>query len=95
MILFIAGEIVIAIQIVLLLVWAYSLFGSPNGTDAAGEGIAFTLLIGFASYIVIAVFLLLTKRTWPMIGVLLMAVLPISIVLIMWLKNAKQKRESH
>lgn len=90
MILYIAGEIVIAIQVILLLVWAYSMFGSPNGTDPAGEGIAFTLLIGFASYIVIAVFLLLTKRTWPMISVLLMAVLPISIVAVMWLKNVRQ-----
>ena len=90
MILFIAGEVVITIQIILLLIWAYSLFGSPNGTDAAGGGIAFTLLIGFASYIVIAVFLLLTKKTWPMIGVLIMAILPISIVVVMWLKNEKQ-----
>jgi hypothetical protein len=87
MILFIAGKIVIGIQIILLLVWVYSLFGSPNGTDPAGQGTAFTLLIGFASYIAVGVFLLLTKRTWPMISVLIMAAIPITIVVSMWIKE--------
>ncbi len=90
MILYIAGKIAIAIQVILLLAWAYNLFGSVNTTDPAGEGIAFTLLIGFASYIVIAVFLLLTKKAWPMVGVLVMAIIPVSIFIVMWLKNIRQ-----
>ncbi|MCG2613386.1 hypothetical protein LZZ85_03805 [Terrimonas sp. NA20] len=90
MILFIAGQIAIGIQVILLLVWAYSMFGSTNGTDPAGQGTAFTLLIGFASYIAIAIFLLLTKKTGPMVGALAMSALPITIVIVMWLKEIKQ-----
>ncbi|MET0465482.1 MAG: hypothetical protein ABW007_20145 [Chitinophagaceae bacterium] len=93
MILFIAGQIAIGIQIILLLAWAYSMFGPANGTDPAGQGTAFTLLIGFASYIAIAIFLLVTRRTGPMIGVLIMAAIPITITITMWAKERQRSEK--
>lgn len=81
------GKIAIALQIVLLLVWAYSLLIMPNGTDPAGRGTAMVILLGFAGYIAVGVLLLLTKKLWPQIIVLVMAVIPLTIIITMLVKE--------
>ncbi|MEI9810533.1 MAG: hypothetical protein WDO16_23150 [Bacteroidota bacterium] len=37
---FTAGQIAIALEIILLLIWVYDIFLSKNGTDPAGKGMA-------------------------------------------------------
>ena len=88
MILLIAGKIVIGLQIILLLVWVYSIFLSPNGTDPAGEGTAIVLLLGMAAYIAIGIGLLMTGKTWALILVLVMAALPLGIAVTELVKNS-------
>ena len=82
MILFNAGVVAIALQIILLLIWAYSIFLKPNGTDPAGQGIAMGFLLGLAGYIALAILLLLSRKTWCMVLVLVMAAIPLAIVII-------------
>lgn len=83
MLLYTIGKIAIALQIILLAAWAYSLLIKTNGTDPAGKGTAMVLLLGFAGYIAIGVLLLLTKRFWPNIIMLIMAAIPIIIIVSM------------
>lgn len=87
MLLYTIGKFAIGLQIILLLVWAYSLFAQPNGTDPAGAGTAMVLLLGFAGYIAVGLFLLLTKKFWPQIIVLVMAAIPMIIVTTMLLQE--------
>lgn len=91
MVLFTIGKIAIGVQIILLLVWTYSLFIRPNGTDPAGEGTAIVLLLGFAGYIAIGVLMLLTKRFWPMVLMLMMATVPVIIITSMLLQEWSNK----
>lgn len=92
MFLAIAGKIVIGIEILLLLAWAYSMFLKPNGTDPAGQGIAAGMLMGFAAYIAIQVFLLLSGKTWAAVMLLIMAAIPICIVTVMLMKEYQANR---
>lgn len=85
--LFIAGKIAIALELILLLVWAYSIFLKPNGTDPAGKGIAVVFLLCLAGYIAAGILLLLSKRFWPMVLVLVMAAIPLAIVIIGLIKE--------
>lgn len=87
MMLYTIGKIAIGLQIILLLVWAYSLLIMPNGTDAAGKGTAMVLLLGFGGYIAIGVLLLLTKKFWPQIIMLVMAAIPLVIIITMLVKE--------
>lgn len=87
MILLIAGKIVIGLQIVLLLIWAYSIFLTPNGTDPAGGGTAIVLLLGMAAYIATGVALLMSGKTWALVIVLVMAALPLGIAINELVKN--------
>jgi len=80
--LFIAGMVAIALEVILLLIWAYSIFLKPNGTDPAGQGTAIVFLLALAGYIVAGVLLLLSKKFWPMVLVLVMAAIPLGIVII-------------
>lgn len=91
MVLYTIGKIAIALQIILLLVWAYSLLIRPNGTDPAGEGTAMVLLLGFAGYIAIGILMLLTKRFWPTVLMLVMAAIPLVIVTSMLLQELSNK----
>ena len=88
MLLYTIGKVAIGLQIILLLVWAYSLLILPNGTDPAGRGTAMVLLLGFAGYIAVGVLLLLTKKMWPQIIVLVLAAIPITIIITMLVKEA-------
>lgn len=85
--LLIAGKIAIALEVILLLIWAYSIFLKPNGTDPAGQGIAVVFLLGLAAYIAIGVFLLLYGRVWSQVLVLVMAAIPLAIVVIGLMKE--------
>lgn len=88
MILYTVCKIAIAIQVLLLVAWAYSLL-RPNGTDPAGQGIAIGLLLGMAVYIVGGVMLVRTGKTWAMVVSLIMAAIPIIIVATMLAKEVQ------
>lgn len=44
--LFIAGWTTVVLEIILLLIWIYSVFFTRNGTDPAGKGLATVFIIG-------------------------------------------------
>jgi hypothetical protein len=77
---FIIGCIAITLEIILLLIWIYQIFLSPNGTDPAGQGIAMVFLLGLIAYIAGGIALLLLRQTWSMLLVLIMAAIPLGIV---------------
>jgi hypothetical protein len=87
-----AGQIAIALEIILLLVWAYHIFLKPNGTDPAGKGIAMLFLLGLAGYIAGSTVLLLLRKTWSIWLVLIMAAIPLAIVIIgLWKEYGTKK----
>lgn len=90
--LLIAGKVAIALQIILLLIWAYSIFLSPNGTDPAGRGIAMVFLLGLVGYIVLGIFFLRLQKKWSLILVLVMAAIPLFIVIIGLIKEYGHRR---
>ncbi|MEI9943330.1 MAG: hypothetical protein WDN26_03845 [Chitinophagaceae bacterium] len=78
----IAGWICIALEILLLLIWVYSIFFTTNGTDPAGRGTATVFVIGLCIYIAASILLLLMGKTWSVVLVLVMAGIPLAIVCI-------------
>jgi hypothetical protein len=84
---YITAWVAIILEIVLLLIWVYSIFFQPNGTDPAGRGMAMVFVIGLCAYIGGGILLLLLQRTWSTVIVLVMACLPLAIVAIGLVKH--------
>ena len=76
----IASWIVIILEIFLLLVWVYSIFIKPNGTDPAGRGTAMVFVIGLVLYIVAGMALVWAGKTWSYILAIVMGVVPMYFV---------------
>ena len=85
--LFIAGWTAVVLEIILLLIWIYSVFFTRNGTDPAGKGLATVFIIGLGIYIAAGVVLMLLQRSWSIILVLVMAAVPLALVIIGLLKK--------
>jgi len=93
---FIAGCIVIILEIILLLIWAYNIFLSPNGTDPAGKGLAMVFLFGLIGYIGAGILLLLLRQTWSALLVLIMAAIPLGIVIIgLWKQYGTARKKPY
>ena len=89
----IAGWIVVLLEIVLLLIWFYSIFIKSNGTDPAGKGIAIVFLLGLIAYIIGGILLIWIGKAWSLILVLVMGAIPLGIVLIgLWKQYGNRKR---
>ena len=87
-----AGWIAIGLEIVLLLIWIYSIFFQPNGTDPAGKGTAMVFVIGLGIYIAGSALLLQMGRTWSVVLALVMAGIPLAIVVIgLWKKYGSRE----
>lgn len=85
---------VIFLEIVLLLIWFYSIFIKPNGTDPAGKGIAIVFLLGLIAYIIGGILLVWIGNTWALILVLVMGAIPLAIVLIgLWKQYGNRKSQ--
>ena len=90
----IASWTVICLEAVLLLIWVYSIFIKPNGTDPAGKGIAIVFLLGLIAYIIAGVFLVWIGKNWSLILVLVMGAIPLGIVLIgLWKQYGQRKNQ--
>lgn len=87
-----AGWICIALELILLLIWVYSIFGPRNGTDPAGKGMAQVFLLGLVTYIAAGVILMLIKDIRCTIAVLLMAAIPFTLVIIGLVKYYSSSR---
>jgi len=88
----IAGWIAIVLEIVLLLIWVYSIFFT-NQTDPAGQGMAMGFVLALCIYIGVGVLFMWMQKTWSMILVLIMAAIPLSIVVIGLWKEYGTKRK--
>lgn len=89
-----AGYIVISLEIVLLLIWFYSIFIKTNGTDPAGKGMAIVFLLGLILYIVAGIVLVWIGKTWSLVLVLIMGAIPLGIVLIgLWKQYGNRKSQ--
>ena len=75
-----AGWIAVIIEAIILLIWLYAAFGSRNGTDAAGRGLATVYILALAAYTVLGVILMLINNRYCSIAVIIMAVVPLLIV---------------
>jgi hypothetical protein len=84
---FIAVWIVIVLEIILLLIWAYQLFFSSNATDPAGSGIAQFLVILSAGYIGLGIYFMTLQKNWATVVALIMGLIPIAAVGYMLIKN--------
>ena len=90
----IASWTVICLEAVLLLIWVYSIFIKPNGTDPAGKGIAIVFLLGLIAYIIGGILLVWIGKTWSLILVLVMGAIPLAIVLIgLWKQYGNRKSQ--
>ena len=88
----IAGSIIIFLEVVLLLIWVYSIFIKPNGTDPAGKGMAIVFLLGLIVYIIAGVLLVWIGKGWSLVLVLVMGAIPLGIVLIgLWKQHGHRK----
>ena len=89
---FIAGSIVLGLEIILFLIWMGSLF-SKNGTDPAGQGIAQLFVIGLLLYIGLGGYFLWLGKTWSLITMLLMGVVPMYFVAVgLWKEGFGRKK---
>lgn len=77
-----AAWIAIVLEIILLLIWIYSIFFQVNGTDPAGRGMAMGFVLALAAYIGASIFLLMLQRNWSVALALLMAGIPLVIVVV-------------
>jgi len=75
------GWIAIAIEIIILLIWLYNVYGSKNGTDAAGKGLAMVYILALAAYTLIGIILMLINNKYCTIAVIVMAAVPLLVVL--------------
>ena len=75
------GWLVIAIEVIVLLIWLYDVYGSRNGTDAAGKGLAMVYILALSAYIVIGMILLLINNKYCTIAVICMAAIPLLLVI--------------
>ena len=90
----IAGWTVVFLEIVLLLIWIYSIFIKPNGTDPAGKGMAIVFLLGLIAYIIAGAALVWIGKSWSLVLVLLMGAIPLGIVLIgLWKQYGNRKKQ--
>ena len=90
----IAGWTVIFLEILLLIIWVYSIFIKQNGTDPAGKGIAIVFLLGLIAYIIGGILLIWVGRNWSLILVLIMGAIPLGIVLIgLWKQYGNRKNQ--
>jgi len=87
-----AGWIAIGFEIVLLLVWVYSIFGPRSTTDAAGRGLAQVYIMGLLAYIGAGVMLMLVRDIRCTVAVLVMAAVPFTLVIIGLVKYASSSR---
>jgi hypothetical protein len=90
----IAGWTVIFLEILLLIIWTYSIFIKPNGTDPAGKGIAIVFLLGLIACIIGGILLIWVGRNWSLILVLIMGAIPLGMVLIgLWKQYGNRKNQ--
>jgi len=89
------GWIAIAMEIILLMIWVYSIFFVKNGTDPAGKGIAMGFLIALCMWVGGGILLLLLQHTWSTVIVLIMAGIPLSIVVIGLIKHFSSKPNNY
>jgi hypothetical protein len=90
----IAGWVAIILEIILLMIWVYSIFFRTNGTDPAGKGIAMVFVLGLSAYIAAGILLMITQKTWSVILALVMAGLPLTIVFIgLWKQYGSRRNE--
>jgi len=75
-----AGWIAVIAEAIILLIWLYAAFGSRNGTDAAGRGLATVYILALASYTVLGIILMLINNKYCSIAVIVMAVIPLLVV---------------
>jgi hypothetical protein len=87
-----AGWLAIVLEVVLLLIWVYSVFGPGNGTDPAGRGMAQVFLLGLLAYIAAGVVLMLVKDVRCTVAVLVMAAVPLTLVVIGLVKYYSSSR---
>lgn len=89
----IAGWIAIALELLLLLIWIYSIFFKPNGTDPAGRGIAMGFVLALCIYIGVGILFMFLQKTWSMILTLVMAAIPLAVVVIgLWKHYGRPKK---
>ena len=90
----IAGWTVIALEILLLIIWVYSIFIKPNGTDPAGKGIAIVFLLGLITYVIVGIVLIGLGKNWSLILALVMGAIPLWIVLVgLWKQYGHRKNQ--
>ena len=87
-----AGWIAIAIEVVILLFWVYSVFGPRSGADAAGKGLEEVFIIGLLAYIGALVILMLVRDIRCTVAVLVMAAVPLTLVIIGLVKYSSSSR---
>jgi len=75
-----AGWIAVIIEAIILLIWLYAAFGSRNGTDTAGRGLATVYILALAAYMVLGIILMLINNKYCSIAVIVMAVIPLLVV---------------
>jgi hypothetical protein len=81
------GWLAVILELVLLLVWLYSVYGPGKGTDAAGKGLAMIYLLALSGYILISMMLMLFNNRYCTITVLILTLVPLSLVIIGLLRH--------